>query len=206
MIYTWIADVTPLMQNAVYERYFKALPTWRQEKANRLKNTIDKALSVGAWILYEQANTKYQEIQAFNLSHSGKYALCSFTCEESHMVGCDVQEVKAMKDALAKRFFTQKECVYISQGKTQDERMQSFYRLWVLKESFAKATKEGLGIGFANFDVGFDSKDEPILLEKPKRITKKYYFKEYALESENYKIAVCASTNQFAETIEIAKI
>lgn len=206
MIQTWIADVTPLMDNRIYENCFRALPVWRQEKAKKLRSAPDKALSVGAWTLYEQAVAKHQEIQAFNLSHSGKYALCSFVCEEDCKVGCDVQEMRKVRDSLAKRFFTEKEYEYISMGEIEQERTERFYRLWVLKESFAKATKEGLQIGLANFEVGFDSKDMPVLLGQPQRIQGQYYFKEYSLENEEYKIAVCALTNQFAEELKVVKL
>jgi Phosphopantetheinyl transferase len=258
MIRTWIAEVAPLMESAVYERYFEALPTWRQEKADRLVKMEDKALSVGAWTLYERANAKYPKLQEFNLSHSGKYALCSFVCDVDCKVGCDVQEMKADCDmqsskaeydmretkvgcdiqeikkngeALAKRFFTKSENDYVSWGrmqgeavafseglaarsendfvsgsKMQRERLERFYRLWVLKESFAKATREGLQIGLSNFEVQFDAMHRPVLFTQPQRIQEQYYFKEYSLEDKEYKVAVCASINRFAKEIEIVKL
>ena len=209
MIQTWIADVTPLMNttdNTIYTQYLCKLPTWRREKATRFKSIADKALSVGAWTLYEQANAKYGQIQTFNLSHSGKYALCSFFPAKVCEIGCDVQRVKEVKDSLAKRFFTENEHTYVMQGKTKQERNERICRLWALKESFAKATGEGLRIGLANFDVGFDEMNRPVLLEQPKQVQEVYYFREYSLENENYQIAVCASVNQFADAIEVVKL
>jgi len=244
MIQTWIADVTPLMNttdNTIYTQYLCKLPTWRREKATRFKSIADKALSVGAWTLYEQANAKYGQIQTFNLSHSGKYALCSFLCNRKILyytktlrgrrtrligrtlgaeslradslfpakvckIGCDVQRVKEVKDSLAKRFFTENEHTYVMQGKTKQERNERICRLWALKESFAKATGEGLRIGLANFDVGFDEMNRPVLLEQPKQAQEVYYFREYSLENESYQIAVCASVNQFADAIEVVKL
>jgi len=276
MIRTWIAEVEPLMESAVYERYFEALPTWRQEKADRLVKMEDKALSVGAWTLYERANAKYPKLQEFNLSHSGKYALCSFVCDvdckvgcdvqenrnkygervseaeydvqemkadcdmqsskseydmRETKVGCDIQEIKKIGEAFAKRFFTKSENDYVSWGrmqgkavafseglaarsendfvsgsKMQRERLERFYRLWVLKESFAKATKEGLQIGLSNFEVQFDAMHRPVLFKQPQRIQEQYYFKEYSLEDKEYKVAVCASINRFAKEIEIVKL
>lgn len=209
MIQTWIADVTPLINttnNTIYAEYLCKLPIWRQQKATRFKNVADKALSVGVWTLYEQAKAKYGQIQTFNLSHSGKYALCSFSTAKECKIGCDVQKIKEVKDSLAQRFFTEGEHAYVMRGETKQEREERICRLWALKESFAKATGEGLRIGLSNFDVGFDTMDRPVLLEQPKRMHDAYYFREYSLENEEYQIAVCASVNQFAELIEAVKL
>lgn len=48
MIYTWAADVAPLLDPIIYEAYYREVPQWRQEKADRIRFSEDRALSIGA--------------------------------------------------------------------------------------------------------------------------------------------------------------
>ena len=55
MIYTWAADVAPLLDPIIYEAYYREVPQWRQEKADRIRFSEDRALSIGAYVLYQKA-------------------------------------------------------------------------------------------------------------------------------------------------------
>ena len=43
MIYTWAADVAPLLDPIIYEAYYREVPQWRQEKADRIRVSEDRA-------------------------------------------------------------------------------------------------------------------------------------------------------------------
>ncbi|MGN0535297.1 MAG: 4'-phosphopantetheinyl transferase family protein [Eubacterium sp.] len=74
----------------------------------------------------------------FSISHSGEYAAA---CIADREIGCDIQKITDVDLNIAKRFFTEKENEYISA--CQDKK-DAFFRLWVFKESLAKATGRGL--------------------------------------------------------------
>lgn len=84
MIYTWAADVAPLLDPIIYEAYYREVPQWRQEKADRIRFSEDRALSIGAYVLYQKAlrESGLSTEMCFNLSHSGHYVLCSIADEK----------------------------------------------------------------------------------------------------------------------------
>ena len=107
MVHTWIMDVTPLQDDMIYRKCYNRLPDWRREKADRIRPLEGKMQSAGAWILYQQM-LKYYELSdqmPYNLSHSGKYALCSVSTQPDAQVGCDVEMIKENKLRLAERYF-----------------------------------------------------------------------------------------------------
>ena len=197
MIVTWLADVSALHEEAIYQRYYEQLPAFRKEKADRLKMQEDKALSAGAWVLLEEMKKEYSlhDNFIFNISHSGDYALCTIAVGKSAQeVGCDIEKIRGNRMGVAKRYFCAEECEQIQNA-------EDFYRFWVLKESFMKATREGMKLPLNAFSFAFTSEGVPYLTKKPEKFMGKYYFKEYTMERIPYKIAVCADVNTFAEEI-----
>ena len=93
MIYTWAADVAPLLDPIIYEAYYCEVPQWRQEKADRIRFPEDRALSIGAYVLYQKAlrESGLSTEMCFNLSHSGHYVLCSIADEKEKRTGCDLE-------------------------------------------------------------------------------------------------------------------
>lgn len=207
MIRTGIADVTQLLDANIYRVYYEKVPGWRKEKADRFKFQSDKALSIGAWILYEQLRTKWQvpEYAVYNLSHSGNYALCSLDtgAVPEVKIGCDIEQPGKYQDKIARRFFTDSEYAYILTGEDEAARGECFYRLWVLKESYVKARRVGLSIGLDNFEIDFTEADKPYLRKDLTGNQEPYYFKEYAYRSDAGKIAVCSNSPDFAADISI---
>ena len=78
---TFLADISDLLNEKNYQKIYKKVPAFRQEKADRLKHREDQAQSVGAWYLWMKIQERHKipqdAGQSFNLSHSGKYVLCS---------------------------------------------------------------------------------------------------------------------------------
>ena len=78
----------------------------------------------------------------FNLSHSGDTALIGVSrCP----VGVDVEQLRTLTDSLsmAQRFFSEKEFIFL-QSLHESERAIAFLKHWVCKESYVKATGDGL--------------------------------------------------------------
>ena len=99
-----------------------------------------------------------------------------------------------------------------------------FYRYWVLKESFAKATREGLALGMDTFEIALGSPS--VLVRQPEKYPESYHYREGALyggrlvlpnigtggpEGEEcrenagsgmYRIAVCSTDSLIEEIIQ----
>ena len=87
-----------------------------------------------------------------------------------------------------------------------EEKRELFFRYWVLKESFLKATRMGLSLGMDSFEIGFSDEDKPYLMDKPQTFWEEYYFREYAVDGLPYRIAVCADCKDFAPKIRVATL
>lgn len=204
MIDVCYADVSPLMNDTIFDAAINSLVPIRRKKAETLKVRSAKNLSVGASLMLEAAlkkrgyninnldfgkdkNGKPYIIGKnihFSLSHSGNIALCAIG---DFNVGADVEEIGECNMNICKRFFQKKEYDAVANAKTNEERNDLFFRIWTLKESFVKMTGKGLG-GFSDFEVCIDRKvniyglnDECFL---------------YELEIPGYKLAVCSETPQ----------
>lgn len=198
MIKTWLLDIRPLYEENRYREYYATLPVFRKEKADRLRFQKDRAQSAGAWILLEMIRNKYKitEKAAFNLSHSGDYVLCSvdMECDEETQVGCDIETVRETDLKVAKRFFCPSEYEAILREDNIILQRDTFYRFWVLKESFMKATREGMALDLSDFEIRLAS--PPVLIRKPERFPRNYYYREYGLPGYPCKIAVCSTYDE----------
>ena len=186
MVYTWIGDVRPLLQGSCYTKYWQQLPDHRREKADRYRFPMGRALSAGVWILWQQARRALDlpPDAPFNLSHSGYYALCAAADGTHRMdgpvqsegpiqVGCDVEQITAYRDGIARRFFCPREYAHIQAQKDPDMPRQLFFRYSVLKERFIKATRPVLHSCPGPYERG------------------SYHFREFDLGS--YRAAVCST-------------
>ncbi len=200
MVHTWIVDVTPLQDDMIYSKCYNRLPDWRREKADRIRHLDGKMQSVGAWILYQQM-LKYYDLSEklpYNLSHSGRYALCSVADQADAQVGCDVEMIKDNKRRLAERYFCPGEVTWIQSQKTEAEQTERFYRYWVLKESFIKAIRLGMKQDLREFEIALDDRGAR-LVRQPEAFPKKYYYQEYQTVAGDARIAVCSTEKKFDE-------
>lgn len=81
----------------------------------------------------------------FNLSHSGNYAVCAVSEQET---GVDIQKLRNVKSDIASRFFSSEERKQM-QGM---EKTDMLFRIWSAKESYVKLTGRGLQ-DLQNFSV-----------------------------------------------------
>ncbi|MEF9945223.1 MAG: 4'-phosphopantetheinyl transferase superfamily protein [Lachnospiraceae bacterium] len=209
MIKTWIADVSPLTKADTYQKYYKLATEVRRKKADQMMHINDKALSLGVWSLYEKVR-KSLEIPSqaiYNFSHAGHYALCSIAENEMPdvKVGCDLELVKELRLGVAKRFFCPAEYAYIKGQLSKEAQTEEFFRYWVLKESFLKATREGMKLPMDTFEIQLTRGVAPQLIRQPKEMKESYYYQEYeaedSLQGTMYKVAVCATTTNIAKEL-----
>jgi 4'-phosphopantetheinyl transferase len=133
----------------------------------------------------------------FNISHSGDYALIAMTLENK--VGVDIEEVNPDIDykSLSNRFFSEKERNDLI---NLDEKQQcdAFYRIWARKESFIKATGQGISFGLDKFSVPInESIDDAREIITAEKLNDKWFCYEL-MKLDNYKTALTATTKNSA--------
>lgn len=115
------------------------------------------------------------------------------------MVGCDIETVKEARMKVAERFFCPGEMAHIQKQDGDRNRADAFFRYWVLKESFMKAVRLGMKLDTRKFEIEFDKEDHPVLVKKPEEFPERFFYKEYQMDGVNAKMAVCSTSDQFAE-------
>ncbi len=164
------ADVASLAAPAFFEQGLKLVPPARREAALRMRRGEDQRLSLGVGLLLVQALRDRGLSPAaaiardrmgkpflpehpglfFNLSHAGTRALCVLS---DLPCGCDVEEPGRGTPALARRFFAPDEQLLLA--RLPDGFDELFCFLWTRKESYLKATGEGLSRSLSSFSALF---------------------------------------------------
>lgn len=201
MIRTWAANIKPLLEESCYRTYYLQVPKFRQQKADALKQQQKKAQSIGAWIVYMRMKEFYgfTEDAVHNLSHSGDYVLCSVCTDEPEgvqgspqvRVGCDVEEIRKGNLKLAKHFFCESEIQVLVEERDEEKQKTLFYRFWVLKESFMKATRKGMGLALHAFEIRLG--EPSVLVKQPDTFPEVYHYMEGTLGDGAYRVAVCST-------------
>lgn len=211
MIQTWAANIKPLMEEDCYRKYYLEAPVFRKKKADQLKLDKKKAQSIGAWSVYAQMTKFYglRDDAVYNLSHSGDYVLCSVcTKEQAHAqrvrVGCDIEKVRDRGLNLAKHFFCESEYQQIFRQPDEEKQKEFFYRYWVLKESFMKATRKGLALPLDSFEIALGT--PPVLIRQPEEFSEEYHYMETQLENGEYRVAVCSTEQEIDTEIRLIQL
>ncbi|MBD3918618.1 4'-phosphopantetheinyl transferase superfamily protein [Paenibacillus sp. PR3] len=125
----------------------------------------------------------------YNVSHSGDWVVCAISDEP---VGIDIEQIKPIDMEISRRFFSAIEHEQLMEL-PEMERVNRFYELWALKESFVKAVGKGLSMPLDSFSFRFEC-DGVIQLRAPAPYER---FSGCLLEiDEAYKLAVCSSKEQ----------
>lgn len=159
-----------------YESAFESLPAWRQEKAEKLKKTEDKKLSVFAFSLALSMLSQYlrkscEEIEispdekgklrvsgesvSLSISHSFPFIAVAVHSRE---VGVDIECPRKVSRAVMKRALSEEEISYVTEDvdlreKLSPKESKRFLRLWTMKEAYLKFTGEGLSGGLQNVNT-----------------------------------------------------
>lgn len=100
---------------------------------------------------------------AFNVSHSGAFALIGLT--HDHAIGVDVEEIErnVSLEKIAERFFSPDEVARLQQY-PQVQQRAAFFDCWTRKEAFIKAHGDGLSLPLDSFSVTLGPEIPPRLL------------------------------------------
>lgn len=200
----YAADVSVLSDPALYAQALAAVPPEKREQAERYSRSGDKLQALGADLLligalkragfsvgpgdfalgeYGKPYLKKGKLH-FNLSHSGDWVLCALSdCE----VGCDVEKRRPFDSRVLRRFAPEEQEDILSR-KDENERENRFFRYWTLKESFLKATGQGLHLPLNGFRVIMGEE----ISVRQSFDDRSYYFKEYT-ELPDCCCAVCTA-------------
>ncbi len=132
---------------------------------------------------------KHQRLQ-FNVAHSQGLAL--YAVALNHPVGVDLEQIRAIADlaALTHRFFTPNEHAAIVALPTSQQ-PNAFFRHWVCKEAYLKATGDGLA-KLQELEIYLDS-NQAYLKKIPQGNLENWHLRELDLES-NFVGAIVSSS------------
>lgn len=129
----------------------------------------------------------------FNISHSEDWVVCAISNQN---VGIDIECIKDINTNIALHFFSREENDFLHNNEGT-KKLDSFYDIWTLKESYIKWT--GLGLKMPLQSFRFDISDRQIILVDNSK-TNLPYFNRYPMEG--YKLSVCSAGADFPECIE----
>lgn len=205
----YIADVSPLMSDELFESVYSSSSDIRRRKTDSLKYRKDKNLSLGAeYLLMKACNDfglRYNKLRFgitenqkpyikdsgmyFNLSHSNEKVMCIMSQSPA---GCDIEHIHPVSYGVAGRFFHESEAEIIDSCSDCAEREKTFIKIWTLKESFIKCTGFGFRIPMNSFSVGFS---ESGIILRQSATDKNYsifdfpvdewYYSAWCIEAEN---------------------
>ena len=202
LIHTDFLDEEP-----VFRKKLQQVSDKRRERVLSYKIREDQKRSLAAGLLLEQIlNEKGYDPKMiaeeengklylpdvdnffFSISHSGTYAACVVS---DVPVGVDIQQKRATKANIARRFFQVEEAKKI-ENQPLEKRDEMFFRYWTGKESYLKLKGDGLLGSMDSFFVDLEEK----------RIVDNYnhqdiYLKEYKC-LEDYYISVACYSKKFA--------
>ena len=206
MIWAYFIDTTPLNDDSLYQAIYENTSVARREKADKLRLRNDRNLCLGAGFLLDcglhehglrEAEQEYGTLGngkpvfldlpdlRFSLSHSGTIAMAALS---ACGIGCDIEKVREFDMAVAKRFFAPGEYKTLLKQPTEEARQDMFFRFWTLKESFLKATGQGLALPMHDFEISIEDDSISIIQMTDNR---EFFFRELNAYA-GYKCSVCS--------------
>lgn len=211
MVKTYISNIKNLLDPEENPILLKDIWNLRKEKILSHKTPSGRKQSLGSALLLQKILLQNKlepndikigkngkpEIEGicFNLSHSDEYVICS-TSEKT--LGCDIEKIRQVKKGFETRFFSEREVLYLNQFR--EDKLNQFFRLWTMKESYMKMTGEGMTLALNRFEFIFDNE----IKVYRDGILCNCFIKEY--EIPNYKISVCSEDSIFADEIEFINL
>ncbi len=167
-----IPDITTI---DIRKQYLVKNPEHGEEYAE-LKAAAPCRLGIG------KAGARYNTLPQleFNLSHSGRLALCGLDCQP---LGVDIQIIKAWRPALPRRVCSEAELRWLEE---QPDPTTGFSLLWSLKEARVKESGQGLRMPIREISVPL-----PPSWEAPVRLDALWFF---TYQDTGWTAAVCGHT------------
>ncbi|MFC9710715.1 4'-phosphopantetheinyl transferase family protein [Paenibacillus sp. NPDC056933] len=88
----------------------------------------------------------------FNVSHSGDWIALISGVVATADLGVDVEKIAPIDMKIAERFFSLTESQFLA-AEPAEMQLETFYRLWTLKESYIKAVGMGLSMPLDSFSM-----------------------------------------------------
>lgn len=120
----------------------------------------------------------------FNMSNSDDYVVCAVGSEE---LGIDIEHIMPIDTLVAECFFSAEE-INTLKGYEGHKKLEYFYGIWTIKESYIKALGKGIDLGLKRYTVR--QRGENIrLFERNEELD--YHFNRFMLGND-YVMAVCS--------------
>ncbi|MGN7414749.1 4'-phosphopantetheinyl transferase family protein [Paenibacillus sp. SAF-068] len=172
MITIRVLHVPEVLPEAYWNHFLSQVSAERRAQASRFVRQADAYRSVLGEILtrvtlskltglrpdvlsftrnsYGKPSLSHHSDVPFNVSHSGDWiALISGGTDE---LGVDVEKTAPIDMQIAERFFSAMESQFLT-AEPDNRQLETFYRLWTLKESYIKAVGMGLSIPLDSFAI-----------------------------------------------------
>lgn len=194
------------------------LPGSSQQKINKLKNRPDLQRSLLGEVIVRRALAKETKTptnkidieksekgkpfmvgnksQHFNISHSGNWVVVAMAEKE---VGVDVEKIRPINFQIAKRFYSKAEFAELNKMVGQGK-LEFFFDLWTLKESYLKLLGKGLTKSLSSFTI--DKSGSGINLKDGKKEVGSVFFKQFPLDPD-HKLSVCSFSTDFPKEIKL---
>ncbi len=170
MIHVYYSQINEKIHDVLIQKYLHCFPKDFQKKLLRYHRWQDAQLSLLGRLLLnlgmeevsvktvdsnihirydvnDKPHVENSELK-FNISHSGKIAICAMTTLSE--IGVDIEEMKPSDVNEFKTQMTDSEWLNISRAKNK---LNAFYDYWTRKEAVIKADGEGLSIPLTSFQV-----------------------------------------------------
>ncbi|MCL2354188.1 MAG: 4'-phosphopantetheinyl transferase superfamily protein [Defluviitaleaceae bacterium] len=214
----YLSKIDMSLSQDVYEGLLGLISEENREKCRRFKFKEDALRTLYGelmlrHVLVGQLALKNEEIEIlkgkwgkpyveglpthFNISHSGDYVVCAFSQQE---VGVDIEQIQEVDLNIAKRYFTQREYEDLL-AQTESQRLEYFFSLWTLKESYMKWSGRGMHMPLDSFSFEIAGGDISLVDVKLKE---KLFFKQSSFEG--YQISLCTTIESYPLDIETITI
>ena len=133
----------------------------------------------------------------FNLSHSADRVACAV---DTAPLGVDLERIRPlpeMMEIVTRYFSTEKQLTL--ESCPEPDRLECFFTLWTLKESFVKAEGKGLSIPLNSFSMKVAEDGSALLEDHPEE--SKWSLHSYSI-GVHYKLAVCATTSDLPTDVQ----
>ncbi len=134
----------------------------------------------------------------FSISHSGEWIVSALSRSP---VGIDIEKIGPPKLDVARRFFSEHEYAAL-RARPEKERDSFFYKLWTLKESYAKLLGTGISTPLSSFTIEIND-GAACMAQNPRSLP--VYFRQYVIE-ETYRMAVCAYESEYVRQVTYLSI
>ena len=211
----YMSKINPALNRAVYNDLMQTISKENREKCRRFRFIEDSLRTLYGELILRHVLCRYfsiknEEIEIlkgdegkpylkdvpihFNISHSGNFVVCAIS---EHEVGIDIEQIKEFDLSVAKNYFCQSECDDLF-SKDEDHRLDYFFSIWTLKESYMKWLGRGMSIPLDSFC--FKIIDEGISVFDVNRNVKPF-FKQFSIDG--HKISLCSMIDDFPGMIEM---